>query len=469
MESPKPFQSILVSRHQTAALAEALAQQSVVDVELLSAVLAQNPKFDPAKSHPVTLTFGKLKLEQQREARAAIEGLLREIRMFPEFDHKAALHGVGAAKKRAAAKKKAAAPKKSTPRSAARLRNPLRDAVSKFLTAAEDFDLQTTRVDTYLSNSASPAVAALAKNTKPAVVNQLKRLQRLFRVTQQPGEIMALLGEGLHSAHAIASIPQSSFIQQFAAKVGGNAQAKAIHSRATVMQASALNLFRQVHAALSDVTPRAIGPMAAEVSAALKALPSWETLFGSLSFCDCQECQSVLGAAAYFVDLLQFLKKSTPNDNGQTPLDILLTRRPDLPFIKLNCENTNTLLPYIDLVNEILEAYVANIDPKTAHSTGDATADELSLNPQNVIDQAYVTLSQAVYPFALPFDRPLEMSRAYLEFLGSSRYEVMNTFQLGGNPSDFTKGAPTGLALACESLRHLCRGACHPDGHRFVG
>ena len=45
-------------------------------------------------------------------------------------------------------------------------------------------------------------------------------------------------------------------------------------------------------------------------------IPNWEALFGSTSFCECGECGSVYGAAAYFVDLLQFLRNSKPNSSG---------------------------------------------------------------------------------------------------------------------------------------------------------
>ena len=130
---------------------------------------------------------------------------------------------------------------------------------------------------------------------------------------------------------------------------------------------------------------------------------------------------------------------------------MLLTRRPDLPFIKLNCENTTTLLPHIDRVNEILEAYVASVDPKIARNTGDATADELRLNPQYVIDQAYVTPEPGRLSvcFAL---RPWKCRGLVLGVLNSSRHEVMKTFQLGADPADFTKGTPSRLALACEYL-----------------
>jgi hypothetical protein len=342
--------------------------------------------------------LSKLEKDKQTVAQAVIEGLRREIRMFPEFDYKAAVLSVAGS-----------GDETVTSKGPSPLRNPIRDTVSKFLSAADDFDLQTTHIESYIRRQPSPATAQLPENTKPAVVNQLKRVQRAFRVTPKPEHITTLPIDGIDSAHAIASFPQSSFVKQFAGKLGGVAPAKAIHSQATVMNASALNVYRQVYAALSDITPRSLEPVASEVASALKALPSWETLFGSLSFCDCQKCQSVLGAVAYFVDLLQFLKKSTPNDKGQTPLDILLTRRPDLPFIKLNCEDTDALLPYTDLVNEILEAYVASVDPKITHSTGDATADELSLYPQFIIDPAYITLKPGGVSIRLAF-RPAARS-----------------------------------------------------------
>ena len=40
---------------------------------------------------------------------------------------------------------------------------------------------------------------------------------------------------------------------------------------------------------------------------------------------------------------------------GGTVLGALLQRRPDLVDLELSCENTNTEIPYIDLVLEILE------------------------------------------------------------------------------------------------------------------
>ena len=39
----------------------------------------------------------------------------------------------------------------------------------------------------------------------------------------------------------------------------------------------------------------------------LKHYPTMETLFGSLDFCECEHCRSVLSPAAYLVDLLRFI------------------------------------------------------------------------------------------------------------------------------------------------------------------
>src|SRR5207245_532448 len=115
----------------------------------------------------------------------------------------------------------------------------------------------------------------------------------------------------------------------------------------------------------------------------------------------------------------------------QSPLDVLLLRRPDLAHIPLTCENTNTPLPYIDLVNEILEGYVVlgHLDATVAKDTGDSTADELSASPQYTNDDAYDKLRLADYPLTLPYTQPVEVARVYLEHLGSRRDQVMQLFR----------------------------------------
>ncbi|HEX5553392.1 MAG TPA: neuraminidase-like domain-containing protein, partial [Chitinophagaceae bacterium] len=81
-------------------------------------------------------------------------------------------------------------------------------------------------------------------------------------------------------------------------------------------------------------------------------------LFGNADFCECNECNSVYGAAAYLTDILHFLDERNTTQTGIAVKDILLYRRPDIGDIDLDCENTNTEIPYIDIACELMEDYI---------------------------------------------------------------------------------------------------------------
>ncbi|MBK6795279.1 MAG: hypothetical protein IPG76_00340 [Acidobacteria bacterium] len=90
-------------------------------------------------------------------------------------------------------------------------------------------------------------------------------------------------------------------------------------------------------------------------------LPTLRGLFGDLDECACRPCESVLGLPAYFVDLLNLLKKTPAVASDAiaigvpTALQVLTERRPDVYDLQLTCENAETELPYIDLALEVLE------------------------------------------------------------------------------------------------------------------
>lgn len=184
-----------------------------------------------------------------------------------------------------------------------------------------------------------------------------------------------------------------------------------------------------------------------------------EDLFGGMDYCEYDACTDVTSPANYFVELMQYLRNNTldpkldqngnplfPNTSdasyNKTALDVLLKRRPDLQHLQLTCENANTLIPYLDLANEVMESFVVHLDkyPKQwssdAQSTIDVynvtteTSNELLAEPQHTNYQAYCILRMAVYPPGpLPFHQPIAAERIYLNFLKTSRYEVMDTFQ----------------------------------------
>jgi hypothetical protein len=71
---------------------------------------------------------------------------------------------------------------------------------------------------------------------------------------------------------------------------------------------------------------------------------------------------------------MAFLKERRAKEAGKNVKDIMFKRRPDVEEIDLSCENTNTALPYIDLVNEILED---GIEPLQAYTIPAAVAPHL--------------------------------------------------------------------------------------------
>ena len=114
---------------------------------------------------------------------------------------------------------------------------------------------------------------------------------------------------------------------------------------------------------------------------------SLATLFGSQDYCETDDCTSVLSPAAYLCDLLLWLRNHP--QGAQTALDVLDGRRPDIRHLLLNCPNTDTELPYVDLVNELLADKISpptdpnsTINPIWKQTSAGLTAAQLSAAPE---------------------------------------------------------------------------------------
>jgi hypothetical protein len=330
-------------------------------------------------------------------------------------------------------------------------RDAVQQSVAKFLSNSPDFDFQTANIDTYIQQNSAKAFQNIEHDQVEAVTTHLKGIQRIFRISPDYSAINTLLSAGLDSASKISKFSRANFVKEYSSPLGGHSQALMIYNTAAHINAQAFNLHQTIQSGLKGISPAAIANPNFNLPQAIQTgIPNWKTLFGTTSYCECEDCVSVYSAAAYFVDLLQFLRNSNANGAGFTPLDVLVGgthgattiggRRPDLPFIKLNCQDTDTPLPYIDLINEILESYIVlggKLDKSTAHSTpNEANADELSVNPEYTLDAAYTALSEADYPLTLPYDRFLDIARRYLEFLGGNRLHVIQNFQTLQPPVD---------------------------------
>ncbi|MFB3885320.1 MAG: neuraminidase-like domain-containing protein [Thermodesulfobacteriota bacterium] len=243
------------------------------------------------------------------------------------------------------------------------------EEVSKFfsnylkdLKKTGSFDLRTSLIQDYLKKNPS-MLEGIPADRQKSLIAELKLKQRLRRLTESAADMERLSADGIHSAMQIARMGKNVFIEKYERSLeGGESAAAKVYDNAQHASSMALALLFEYHPAFSQID---IAALKSNKDAVKKIdIPDWETLFGTFDLCDCPHCRSVLSPGAYLTDILHFLEdRKTGVKNGQSvqlsALDILLARRPDLAEIELTCENGDTTLPYIDLVNEILEEAIS--------------------------------------------------------------------------------------------------------------
>jgi hypothetical protein len=269
----------------------------------------------------------------------------------------------------------------------------------------------------------------------------VKTLHRLYQITPSNESLQAALSAKFTSARDITAYTPDEFRARFGPSFPSLQEAELVYQKAQQVSSVTFNLFTL--AKQLDVQPPlfALSGSAQERQSSRNAIaqrfPKMASLFGSLDFCECDDCRSVLSPAAYFVDILHFLDpdlkdwQSTiaawQSEHGNqpypfgTPFAALTARRPDLPNLNLSCENTNTAMPYIDAVNEILEYFIAKTGSlqNLSYDTGAANSADLVAEPQNIIPAAYSILANfvpatpAIYPLDLPFDLWIETVRGF--------------------------------------------------------
>jgi hypothetical protein len=314
-----------------------------------------------------------------------------------------------------------------------------RDAILSMLTAHADFDLATGNIETRLgthpaavstpapqrpilpaggdekkiridasldrtvvipTGGAAPAPAPVPPPVATPVArpvatakDQLKAVQRVFKLAPTYRQTTALLDAGIHSAAAAHAIGQQQFVDT--ATATGHfteAEAKVAYAKATDVHLASTMLAGQIAGAGGALGIPALGGGAAPASlaAVTKDFPNMSSLFALTDVCQCDDCRNVHSASAYLADVLQFLKNRLVTGGGGPAVkkakDVLFARRPDLGDLDLSCENTNTELPYIDLVCELLEDTVAP-DAGIAYSGAVTT----SANPVATVAPALLT------------------------------------------------------------------------------
>lgn len=322
--------------------------------------------------------------------------------------------------------------------------------LERFFTANPGFEMHSTPVAAYLRQHPDALDGSVDEdNDKASVAKRLKGLERTYRIAPDGARVKTmkvLMNDGVDSAQKVRALGKSTMERRYKKELGKDG-VETVWAKASNASALATILLARHHAMFDRSPPEALPTRATT----LKGLPDYEALFGSLDFCACQHCQSVYSPAAYLVDMLHWLHNRPSKEDEKTALNILFgTRRADIGTIELSCKNTNTPLPYIDLINEVLELLIAppGGDWPSYQTTG--TDADLLAHPEHLHVPAYDVLAgagvdrDAVFPFSLPYNLWLDETRTYLGQLGVTRVALMDALRGKGSPSAW---ADVGVAM----------------------
>ncbi len=269
-----------------------------------------------------------------------------------------------------------------------------------FLKANPSFDL----LNTNLHDTKTLKKLGLKANSE-VMVTQLRALQRIQSFVSNQKLAVTLIKKNFDSAHKITSESRQDFATAMSKSLNPEEAAK-IYTAAEKRTNGVMKLWGVVnHLSAPHFKALRTNAISPEVNQYFEGLPGYQDFFGGLNYCDCAECKSIFGPAAYFVDLLRVIDKKIIRQNPDTipPIMSLEKRRPDLKQIKLTCGNTNETIPYIDIVTERLESALAMV--KT--------------------DDLYQYIAQSVFPFNLPFHLPLTIIRTGLKQFNTTLNEIL--------------------------------------------
>lgn len=366
------------------------------------------------------------------------------------------------------------------------LATPIGSSVDEYVRNNPDFDLLT--FDFFAENNAETITAMRQGTLQETGVQQLMILQRLLRIYNDRSVADVLLSLGFDAAHRITAIPRHRFLRLYKDKLNTADDpdiAAGVYDNASAVTAKVQHVFANLHGMVASphYSNALFNNVSPELEAYTQGIPSYQDLFGTLDFCSCEHCKSVLSPAAYFLDIMRITDDyiTDPNINSIPPGLSLQERRPDLFNLLLTCSNTNDLLPFLQIVNKVLEARLEqNLVVNTGNAQGGASgsitlaaAASADTNAYNgmyvsitsgtgagqaamisaydgsskvasvaskwntvpdttsvyaVARDVYQVLATVPYPFNLPFQLPLAETRLYLQQLNTSLPDIYSAF-----------------------------------------
>ncbi len=375
--------------HPKAVLSHGLRNATGVEIDHARELLRANPWIDPRQELPpdskLELPAGWSDPSLLQTAKMEMESLRSHLVAFPP----PVAEGGSEATRQELVESVLGSPEGE------RYRGSVVGLLVQALDAAVGYEFGKTKLELYLQRNPW-FLADLEPASRQAVLSMLKALTRLYSIVPRKEVAMRLLERGYRSASDIAQVSEEDFVLRFGQEGFGVEVAISIHRACRKKSQAVAQVFQAVQSDRSGVSAFAVGGGDPDTG----RMPSWERLFERPTSMIVPEWQSVLSPAAYFVDLLRYLKTLSPPPGTDAPYAALLRRRPDLQHIPLDRAATFDEISHSQLVLEILEAYVAR--------RGEwAGTKWTSMDWGSIRAEAQELLESQVYPLEHPVD--LEM------------------------------------------------------------
>ncbi len=278
-----------------------------------------------------------------------------------------------------------------------------------------DTEIDSSSIETYFASH--PSLDLLEDTIEDS--EELKTVQRLFAITPETDKFeayKALHTNNIHSSLAATRKGKTYLKSLLKANIDENT-IESIYSKAEALTFKSIMLFAHYTKDITN-TPKS-------TTNASEQEDIFRDIFGSLDYSHTSHCQSVYGPASYLTDIMHFLENIVDDDKNDV-LSSLLAKRPDLEYIDLNCDNTKTLIPFIDLINEILENAITQNTNYESIQTEDESED-VKCYPEHLNTDAYADdkLAEATYPWEAPFHLWNEEARVYLNHLDINRSDIL--------------------------------------------
>ena len=230
------------------------------------------------------------------------------------------------------------------------------DGLTAFFSNNPDLDL-------YLADFVDRTIefdwTRIDEKERPHVKGQLRAMQRVAVLTDDATHSLKLMEAGYSSSAEITAISEAVFL---AASGLDRFEGQALYARAYENSVAVSHLFEGIREVSSSLFDRLRPGNTPNLVNDLREIDGYAALFGDQNYCHCEHCRSLLSPSAYFVDLMKFVEDNVskrvfvPSQTNH-PL-YLKRRRPDLWTLDLSCQSAETELPYIQIVNEVLTAFL---------------------------------------------------------------------------------------------------------------